>query len=67
MRPYGTEAATRPNKEYHDSLEFLFLRLALAIRAENDRNEGYDPPNSREKVPVPADKGNWLYDEQWLG
>jgi hypothetical protein len=58
--PYSTEAATRPNKEHHDSLEFPFPRLTLAIRAENDRNEGYDPPNSREKVPVPAEVGNWL-------
>jgi hypothetical protein len=32
--------------------------LALAIHAEHDRNEGDDPLNGREKVPVPADRGN---------
>jgi hypothetical protein len=33
--------------------------LALAIHAENDRNEGDDPLKDREKVPVPADRGNY--------
>ena len=56
--PSSTEAATRPNKEHHDSLEFPFSHLTLAIGAKNDRNGGDDPLNGREKVPVPADRGN---------
>ncbi len=51
-------SSLRPNKEHHDSLEFPFFHLALAICAENDRNGGYGPLNGREKVPVPVDKGN---------
>jgi hypothetical protein len=50
--PSSTEAATRPNKEHHNSLEFPFLYLALAIYAENDRNEGCTMFKGREKVPV---------------
>jgi hypothetical protein len=57
-RPSNTVAVTRPNRERRDSLDLPFLRLALAIYAENDRNGGDDPLKGREKVPVPADKGN---------
>jgi hypothetical protein len=49
IRPYGTEAVTRPNKEHHDSLEFPFPRLALAIRAEHDRNEAMIRPTVAKK------------------
>jgi hypothetical protein len=50
--PSNTEAATRPNKAHHNSVEFPFLYLALAIYAENDRNEGCTMFKGREKVPV---------------
>jgi hypothetical protein len=40
IRPCSTEAATRPNKEHRDVREFPFSYLALAICAENGRNEG---------------------------
>jgi hypothetical protein len=56
--PSSTEAATRPNKEHHNSLEFPFLYSALAIYAENDQNEGWTMFKGREKVPVLVDKGN---------
>jgi hypothetical protein len=58
--PSSTEAATRPNKEHHDSLEFPFSLLTLAIHDENFRNLGGDTPKDRQKVPVPAEVGNWL-------
>jgi len=61
--PYSAEAATRPNRGRWDLSEFPFSHLALAIRAENDRNGGCDPLNGRDKVPVPAAVGNWLWDE----
>jgi hypothetical protein len=45
--------------EVHDhSREFPFLYLAMAISAENDRNERCDMFKGREKVPVLVDKEN---------
>jgi hypothetical protein len=61
--PSSTEAATRPNKEHQHSLEFPFLYLALAIYAENDRNEGCTMFKGREKVPVLVDRENLHRDE----
>jgi hypothetical protein len=49
---------TGPNKERRDPFEFLFPHLALAIRDENHQKGSCDALKGREKVPVPADKGN---------
>jgi hypothetical protein len=38
IRPCSTEATTRPHKKHRAAHEVPFLRVALAIHAEHDRN-----------------------------